>query len=173
MNANEAKLLIEGRLAQAGELFTNNALNYFTDCRICSNQTDSGIEDLLVDGTFAISDLPFAEDGEDNGSTLYFPVTAYLDEEGKADEDKLVAELDRMTEDLKAVAERINAASEEETKKVFCLIFAEAKAKEDSEYRKELDKLNASVKRNLRVALIGAGLLAFISAVLLIIEAIL
>ena len=90
-----------------------------------------------------------------------------------ADGEKLTAELDRMTDDLKAVAERINAASEEESKKVFCLIFAEAKAKEDSEYQKELDKLNASVKRNVRVALIGAGLLAFISAVLLIIEAIL
>lgn len=173
MNAKEAKQLIDEKLAQALALFTNKELNYFTDCRICSNPTnDGGVDDLLVDGAFAISDLPFAEDGEDNGSTMYFPITAYLDDNGSTDREGLANELDKMLEEIRSVAEKLNAAAPEETKKAFCLIFAEKKAKEDAEYQKELDKLNASVKRNVRVALMGAGLLLFIAVVLFLVEAI-
>ena len=170
MTSKEAKALIDAALEEFTSLFNKNGLIYSRNAVICTNTTDDGVEDeLFVDAYFAVSDQPLKDD-EGYDSALFFPIECDIDENGECNESALKETISKLTEQIKAIAERINASTDEEVKKTFCLILAEEKAKEDAIHKAELERLNRDLKRNVMIGVIGAIALGIVALVFIIID---
>lgn len=170
MTSQQAKALIDTALEEFTSYFKKDTLVYSRNSVICTNTTADGASDeLFVDAYFAISDQPLKDD-EGYDSALFFPIECDIDENGECNESALKEAISKLTEQIKAIAERINASTDEEAKKTFCLILAEEKAKEDAKHQAELERLNRDIKRNVMIGIIGAVALGIVALVCILVD---
>ena len=170
MTSKEAKTLIDAALEEFTSFFKKDGLVYSRNSVICTNTTEDGAADeLLVDAYFAVSEQPLKDD-EGYDSALFFPIECDIDENGECNESALKEAVSKLTEQIKAIAERINASNDEEVKKTFCLILAEEKAREDAMHKAELERLNRDLKKNVMIGIIGAVALGIVALICILVD---
>ncbi len=162
MTLNEAKEKIQAELDRAKASLASLAVTAKDEIQETKNDTADGTETVFLFGALAIY-----TEGMSDDDTLLVPLEAELDADGGVVAESLdtaAVEFARRVNDIKARLEGAVDLGAEIT-----LLSHEVDEELERKYEERLARLNATMKRNIIMALVTAALFAVIAVILIII----
>ena len=164
MTVLETKQRIESELKAVAESFSNAAslVSYCIEIEV--NQIDGAPEDI----TYVFGSLSIGPEGAEENDKLYLPLDAELDDDDIVDADKFEESLAKFKERAFAIRDRI-LASDDYNAEVKAII-KDFDNEMDEKYRNEIEKLNATAKKNLIIAAVVAAIASVVAIAILVID---
>ena len=165
MTIIEARARLEEEMRHAEEMLSG------IDGVICearveeTSHTDDNGEESVA---FLFGAVMLCAEGAQDKDKMYLSVNTEIDIDGNVDEDKLDVEASALRARLAPMRERLIAAEDKAAE--IEAIGKEIDAELDERYRAEVERLNASTKNNLKVAIMGCAVMAIIALVCILIE---
>lgn len=157
MNANEAKLQIEEALGRAADELSAIGVSTLAEVEIIENQiNDDEVEPIMVFGSLELS-----AEGLDEDDIFYLSLEAKVTG-GEVDSEALAEAISALPERIMLIKTRLEGS--EDMTAAIREMSHEADAELEAKYIEELERENARVKRDLKIA-IAAAVIMFIVAV--------
>ncbi|MBQ8371329.1 MAG: hypothetical protein IJX38_00100 [Clostridia bacterium] len=162
MTVNEAKDIIQAELDEAKSALSSLAITVKDEIQETKNDTDDGTETVFLFGALAI----YAEGMKDD-DTLLVPLEAELDADGGVACESLNAARAEFSRKVASIKARLEGASDLSAE--ITLLSHEVDEELERKYEERLARLNATMKRNIIMALATAAIFAVIAVIFIII----
>lgn len=158
MNVNEAKLLIEKTLGDAADKLGEVGVDTLAEVEVIENQiNDCEVEPLMVFGSLALSAEGLSED-----DIFYLSIEAKV-RDGEVDAEALDEAVAALPERVELIKARLSG--KENMAEAIREMSAEADAELEARYIEELERENARVKRDLKIAIVAAVVMLIVAVV--------
>lgn len=163
MNVNEAKLLIEKALGVAADELGKIGVDTLAEVEIIDNRiNDDEVEPLMVFGSLALSAV-----GLDEDDIFYLSIEAKVID-GEVDAEALNEAVAALPERVELIKNRL--AGSEDMAAAIREMSAEADAELESKYIEELERENARVKRDLKIAIVAAVVMFVVAVAMAVVS---
>ncbi len=159
MNANEAKKLIEEALGGAADELAAIGVSTLADVEIIENQiNDDEAQPIMVFGSLELSAEGLAED-----DYFYLSLEAKVID-GEVDGNALTEAVEALPERVRLIKERLEGS--ENMAEAIRQMSHDADAELEAKYIEQLERENARVKRDLKIAIVAAVVMFVVAVVM-------
>lgn len=164
MTINEAKIRLDEEMKYADSLLSDiDGIKYYARVDETTRDDDGEVRTVFLFGAIMLA-TPEMED-EDR---VYLSLDAEIDINDNIDTATFEADAAKLRARLEKIRERLLSAEDKAAE--IAAIGKDIDREIDEEYRAEIERLNASTKHNLKVAMMGAALLLVVAAVCILVK---